>query len=45
MQATEKWYTFPFEDTFLESIAPNLIDVLTRQSWVGKLTFLLSALN
>ena len=31
---------FPFEDTSIDSVALNLLDILPRQNWVGKLTFL-----
>ena len=30
---------------FLESVAPNLLDMLPKQNWVRKLTLLLSASN
>ena len=38
-------YTFSFKDTSLDSVALNPLHMLPRQNWVGKLTFLLSALN
>ena len=38
---TEKSYAFQFKDTSLDSIALNPLDILPRQNWVGKLTFLL----
>ena len=31
--------------TSLDSAAKTLLDILPRQKWVGKLTFILSALN
>ena len=34
-----------FKDTSLEWIALNLLDMLPKQNWVGKLTFSLLALN
>ena len=34
-----------FKDTSLDSVALNPLKILPRQNWVGKLTFLLSALN
>ena len=45
LQSAEKSYKFPFTDTSLDSVALNPVDILPRQNWVGKLTFLLSALN
>ena len=42
---TEKSQRFSPEDTSLDSAAPNLLDMLPRQNWVGKLTLPLSALN
>ena len=42
---TEKPYTFPFNNNYPESISSNLIDNLSWQNWVGKLQFMLSALN
>ena len=42
---TKKPYTVPFNDNYPESISSNLIDNITWQNWVGKLQFLLSALN
>ena len=40
----EKSYKFTFKDTSLDSIALNPLEIILRQNWVGKLTFLLSAL-
>ena len=31
LQSTEKAYTFPFKDIFLDSIAPNPLDMLPKQ--------------
>ena len=45
LQSTEKLYTFPFKDTSLDSAALNLSDILPKQNRVGKLRFLLLALN
>ena len=45
LQSTEKPNTFPFKHTSLELIAPNLLNMLPTQKSVGKLTFLLLALN
>ena len=45
LYSTEKSYTFPFKDTSLYSVALNPSDIRPKQNWVGKLTFLLSALN
>ena len=45
LQSTEKSCIFPFKDTSLDSVALNTLEILTRQNLVGKLTFLLSALN
>ena len=33
------------KETSLESIAPNFLDMVLRQNWVGKSSFLLSALK
>ena len=46
LKSTEKLYTFPFKEISLELIVPNVydMDMLFRQNWGGKLTFLLSAL-
>ena len=41
----EKSYTFQFKDTSLDSVLVNPIEILPTQNWVGKLTFLLSALS
>ena len=43
--STEKSYTFPFKDTSLDSEALNTSDIVPKPNRVGKLTFLLSALN
>ena len=43
--STEKLYAFPFKDTSLDSAALNPTDIRPKQNRVGKLTFLLSALN
>ena len=45
LQSTEKLYTFPFKDTSLDSATLNLSDILPKQNRVGKLRFVLSALN
>ena len=45
LQSTEKSYTFPPNDTSLDSVALSPSDILNKQNRVGKLTFLLSALN
>ena len=45
LQSTEKAYTFPFKDIFLDSIAPNPLDMLPKQIWVRNSTFSSSALN
>ena len=45
LKSTEKSYTFPFKNTSLDSVGLNSLDMLLRQNCVGKLTFLLSALN
>ena len=45
LESTKKSYTFPFKDTSLDSLAPNSLEILPRQNWGGKLTFLLSDLN
>ena len=37
LKSTEKSYTFPFKDTFLDSVVLNPLDILPRQKWVGKL--------
>ena len=37
--------TFPFKDTSIDSVALNALDMLPRQNWIGKLTFLLLTLN
>ena len=42
---TEKSCTFPFKDTSQHSVALNLLEILPRQNCVGKLSFLLLALN
>ena len=38
----EKSYIFPFKNTSLDSAALKPLDILPRQNWVGKLTFVLS---
>ena len=38
-------WTFPFEDTSIDSVVLNPLDILPRQNWVGKLTFLLPILK
>ena len=43
--STQKSYKFSFKDTSQDSAALNPSGMLPRQNWVGKLTFLLSALN
>ena len=43
--STEKSCAFPFKATSLDSVALNPSDILPKQNRVGKLTFLLSALN
>ena len=43
--STEKSYTFLLKGTSLDSVAINPLDILQRQNWVWKLTYLLSALN
>ena len=45
LKSTEKSYTFSFKDTSLDLVLLNPLDVLPRQNWVGKVTFLFSALN
>ena len=45
LKLTEKSYTFSFKDISSDSVALNPLDILPKQNWVGKLTFLLSALN
>ena len=45
LQSTEKSYVFPFEDTSVDTVALNPLEILSRQNWVRKLRFLLSALN
>ena len=45
LYSTEKLYTFPFKDTSIDSLALNPPDILYKQNRIGKLTFLLSALN
>ena len=37
--------TFSFKEIYLKPIAPNLLDMLPRQNWAGKLILLLSDLN
>ena len=44
-ESTEKSYTFLFKDTSSESTQSKLLDMLPKQNWDGKLTFLLLALN
>ena len=39
LQSTEKSCTFPFKDTSLHSVFVNALEILSRQNWVGKLTF------
>ena len=41
----EKSYTFQFKNTSLDSLALNPLEILSRQNYVGKLTFLLLPLN
>ena len=43
--STEKSYTFPFKNTSVDTVALNPSDIRPKQNQVGKLTFLLSALN
>ena len=38
---TEKSYTFLSEDTFFDSVPPNPLDMLHKENWIGKLTFLM----
>ena len=45
LQSTETLQTFPFKDTFLDSVAANPSDVFSKQNRPGKLKFYLSALN
>ena len=45
LQSTEKSYLFPFEDTSVDTVALYPLEMLSRQNWVWKLRFLLSALN
>ena len=45
LYSTEKSYTLPFKNNSLELSAKNLLHILPKQNLVGKLTFLLSALN
>ena len=44
-ESTEKSSTFLFKNNSLDSVALNQLDILPKQNRVGKLTFLLSALN
>ena len=41
----EKSYTFQFKNTSLDSLALNPLEIISRQNYVGKLTFLLLSLN
>ena len=41
----ENSYTFQFKNTSLDSLAPNPLEIPSRQNYVGKLTFLLLPLN
>ena len=41
----EKSYTFPFKYTSLNSVALNPLHILSRQNWVRKFAFFISALN
>ena len=43
--STEKSHTFPVKDTSLDSVVLNLLEILPKQNWVGKLTFNMLALN
>ena len=45
LQSTGKSYTLPFKDTFIESLWPDLLNILPRQMRFEKLIFLLSALT
>ena len=45
LKSTVKSYTFPFNDVSLGLVELDPLDILPRRNWVGKLTFLLSALN
>ena len=45
LELTEKSYTFLFKDTCLDSVTINPLDMLPRQNWGEKLTFLLSDVN
>ena len=45
LESTEKPSTSPFKDNSLDSLVLNPLDILPRQNWAKKLTFLLSALN
>ena len=45
LQSTEKMKTFAPKDTSLDLAAWNSSDILLKQNWVEKLTFLLLALN
>ena len=45
LQSIEQPYTFPFRDASLDTVALNPSDILSKKNRVGKLTFLLSALN
>ena len=42
---TEKSRTFPFSDTSLVSIAPNLFVIPPREVWFGIVTLLILAVN
>ena len=43
--STEKLYIFLFKDTSLDSVALNPSEISPKQNQVGKLKFLLLALN
>ena len=45
LQSTKKSHRLSLKNTSLDSTVPNLLDMLPRQNWVGKLAFLLLALN
>ena len=40
LQSTEKSYTFPFKGSSPHSVLQNPLNILLRENWVGKLTFL-----
>ena len=45
LKSTEKSCIFPCKDPYLDSVALIPVDMLPRENWVVKLTFLISALK